>query len=112
KDERNWFTILHLHGLDSFFDLADRYPVHAVNWHDRETSPSITEAMRLTDKVLVAGIHRGGAVTKADAGAVAAQVRDAIAQSGGRRLVVAPGCVIPAAMARVETLRAARDAVQ
>jgi len=110
-DERNWFTILHLHGVDSFFDLGNRYPVHAVNWHDRETSPSIKEALSRTKKALVAGMERGGAVTKGDAAAVAAQVRDAIEQSGGRRLVVAPGCVVPAAVAKVETLLAARRAV-
>ena len=32
------FHLLHLHGDDVFFDLADELPVHAVNWHDRRTA--------------------------------------------------------------------------
>ncbi|MGD2205377.1 MAG: uroporphyrinogen decarboxylase family protein, partial [Anaerolineae bacterium] len=34
---RSDITVLHLHGRDIFFQLANRYPVHAVSWHDQET---------------------------------------------------------------------------
>ena len=111
-DERNWFTVLHLHGVDPLFDLANRYPVQLVNWHDRESSPSIKEASERTKRAMMAGIERTGVVTTDDASATAAQVRDAIEQSGGRRLVVAPGCVVPAALAQEKTLMAARRAVE
>ena len=30
-------TILHMHGPEPLFELADRYPIDGVNWHDRET---------------------------------------------------------------------------
>lgn len=112
EDERNWLSILHLHGVDTFFDLGNRYPVHAINWHDRETSPSIREALDRTKKALVAGIERGGVVASDDAASAAAQVRDAVDQSGGRRLIVAPGCVIPAGAAKEDTLLATRRAVE
>ncbi len=112
EDERNWLTILHLHGAEPMFDLADRYPIHVVNWHDRESSPSIREAATRTTRAMMAGIERGGAVATDDATSAAAQVRDAIEQSGGRRLVVAPGCVVPADLAQEETLLAVRHAVE
>ena len=41
-----WCNLLHLHGLHVYFDLvphfASLFPI--VNWHDRETSPSLDEA--------------------------------------------------------------------
>jgi uroporphyrinogen decarboxylase len=87
-------TILHLHGPEPLFHLADRYPVDAVNWHDRETEPSLAQALSRIGKALVAGIARGGAVATGSPVGAAAEVRDAIQQTGGRRLIVAPGCVV------------------
>ncbi len=110
EDERAWCTVLHLHGLQPFFELADRYPVHAVNWHDRETTPSIQEALSLTKRALVAGIDRKGAVLRGDVAAAVAQVHDAIRQADGRRLVVAPGCVVPITVS-AEALAAVRQTV-
>ena len=105
-----WCTIVHLHGPSPMFELADEYPVDAVNWHDRETRPSLAEALRLTTRVLVAGIARRGAIATGTPADAAAEVRDAVRQTGARRLIVAPGCVIPY-RAPAENLLAARHAV-
>ena len=107
----SWCTVLHRHGLDPMFDLADVYPVDAVNWHDRETTPSLTEALQRTRRALVAGITRRGVIAQEKPEAAAAEVRDAIAQTEGRRIVVAPGCVIPTT-APAESMLAARRAVE
>ncbi len=108
-DKRNWCTVLHLHGNDPLFDLANRYPIHAVNWHDRETQPSIKDALTRTTRGLVAGIARGR--TAGDAETLVAQARDAIAQTNGRRLIVAPDCVLPSDLSAA-TLQALRQAVE
>jgi uroporphyrinogen decarboxylase len=108
--EGAWCTVLHLHGPDPYFALADAYPVDAVNWHDRETAPSLAEALRLTGRTLVGGLERRGAITRGTPEQVTAEVRDAIAQTDGRRLIVAPGCVVPFG-APVANLIAARQAV-
>jgi uroporphyrinogen decarboxylase len=107
--DRSWGIILHLHGDEPLFALADRYPIDAVNWHARETSPSLPEALGRTTRALAGGIAREGAVLTGTPEDVAAEVRDAIAATDGRRLIVAPGCVIPttAPEANLEALRRA-----
>lgn len=109
--EGAWCTMIHLHGPDPMFELADEYPVDAVNWHDRETRPSLADALRLTRRVLVAGIARRGAIVTGTPEDAAAEVRDAVVQTSGARLIVGPGCVIPY-RAPEENLLAARQAVR
>lgn len=106
-----WCTMIHLHGIGPLFELADLYPVDAVNWHDRESEPSLAQALSRTRRCLVGGIQRRGAVATGTADQVIQEVGDAIAQTGGQRLIVAPACVIPTA-APLENLLAARRAVE
>jgi uroporphyrinogen decarboxylase len=91
----SWALILHLHGDRPMFELADEYPIDAVNWHARETEPSLAEGMRRTRRGLVGGVARTGAVLHGPPQAVTQEVGDAMAQTGGRRFLVAPGCVLP-----------------
>lgn len=91
----SWGIVLHLHGGDPDFALADRYPIDAVNWEDRDTPPSLGDALDRTIRCLVGGVGRNHPLVSSDAEAVAAQVRESIARTGGRRLIVAPGCVVP-----------------
>ena len=42
--EGAWFHLLHLHGEEVMFARLARYPVQAVNWHDRETPPTLSVA--------------------------------------------------------------------
>lgn len=86
--------VLHLHGEDVFFDLVHSYPVTAVSWHDRETRPSLREAVTQTHRAIVAGLDRD-LLAHGSAEEVAEQVRDAQRQTGGRRLILAPACVVP-----------------
>jgi len=91
----SWGIVLHLHGVDPYFTLADRYPVDAVSWEDRETSPSLADALARTTRCLVGGVGRNHPLVSSGAEEVATQVREAIARTEGRRLIVAPGCVVP-----------------
>ena len=86
--------VLHLHGEDVFFDLVHSYPVTAVSWHDRQTRPTLREAVTQTHKAIVAGLDRD-LLANGSAEEVATQVRDAQQQTGGRRLILAPACVVP-----------------
>jgi uroporphyrinogen decarboxylase len=107
---RSWALLLHLHGDEPLFDLANRYPIDGINWHARETAPSLASALHLTGRGLVGGIARMGPVLAGGPEDVVAEARDAIAQTGGARLIVAPGCVIPTT-APERNLEALRRAV-
>jgi uroporphyrinogen decarboxylase len=102
-------TVLHLHGQDIFFDLVNRYPLHAVSWHDRETAPNLAKARQLTDRAFITGLDRN-LIGDGPTAAIQAQVREAVAQTGGRGLILAPSCVIPTT-APAAHLQAVRDAL-
>nr|PZN65203.1 MAG: uroporphyrinogen decarboxylase [Sphaerobacter thermophilus] len=104
------FTLLHLHGTNIMFDELKTYPVHALNWHDRRTSPSLAEGERASGHCVVGGIDEKGIVDMTP-DAAAAQARDAIAALTGRHVMVAPGCVIPVATPEA-TIQAVVDAVR
>jgi uroporphyrinogen decarboxylase len=87
-------TVLHLHGQDVFFELANRYPVDAVSWHDRETAPGLAEARTLTDRAFLTGLDRE-LLGHGPAAAIQAQACEAVADTKGRGLILAPSCVIP-----------------
>ncbi|MBI3976228.1 MAG: uroporphyrinogen decarboxylase, partial [Armatimonadetes bacterium] len=87
------FRLLHVHGRSIMFDLVTDYPVDAINWHDRRTPPSLAEARQRFSGCLAGGLDETGTLAAATPEECAAQVRDAVAQTGGQRLIVAAGCV-------------------
>jgi uroporphyrinogen decarboxylase len=91
------FTLLHVHGRDIYFDQAATLPVHAVNWHDRLTAPRLGDAHRRFAGALVGGLNERRTLLHGPPGAVAGEVRDALAQTDGRGIMIAPGCVLPLA---------------
>jgi uroporphyrinogen decarboxylase len=111
--ERSAFTLLHVHGRDIYFDQAASLPVHGVNWHDRLTAPRLDEAQRQFTGAVVGGLSEGRTLQAGPLDAIAAEVRDAIAQTGGRGVMIGPGCVLPLATPEahlVAVLRAVKSA--
>ena len=88
-------TLLHLHGGDVFWNAWTALPVHAVNWHDRLTSPTLAEAARRFTGGLAAGLGESTTLRRGAPDAVAAETRDATAQTLGLGVIVTPGCVLP-----------------
>ena len=101
--------LLHIHGEDVMFDLLADYPVSLINWHDRLTAPTLRDALTRFPKLLVGGIEENRTLAGGPADAIGAEVRDAIDQTGGRRLMVGPGCVLLVATPEAH-IRAAVDA--
>jgi uroporphyrinogen decarboxylase len=92
------FTMLHIHGQHIYFDRKATLPVAAINWHDRLTAPSLGDALKRFGGAAVGGLSEKETLLKGPPSAVAAQVADAIRQSGGTGVIVAPGCVLPLAV--------------
>ena len=91
-------------------ELLD-YPVHAFNWADREAgNPSLAEVAARTDKAVMGGVSQA-TIAQGVPDEVRAQVRDAIDSTGGRRLLIAPGCSISPQTPEAN-LRAAREALE
>jgi uroporphyrinogen decarboxylase len=109
---RGRFNILHLHGENiRFKDVLD-YPVHALNWHSWETSPSIAAGMLAArGKYIVGGIDRRS-ITVNDISAIAQQIFAVFDETcGSDRMIFAPSCTIRAGF-RPETLHAIRTLVK
>lgn len=87
-------VLLHAHGDGPYFDLLADYPVHALNWHDRRTPPSLRDARRRYPGCLCGGIDELRFADRTPA-QVAEEAQDALQQTGGRGHMVTPGCVIP-----------------
>ena len=94
---RSAFTLLHVHGRDIYFDQTAGLPVHAVNWHDRLTAPRLGDAQRRFTGALVGGLGESRTLLNGPPEAVAAEVRDALVQTGGLGIMIGPGCVLPLA---------------
>ena len=91
-------NMLHLHGENVMFELLAAYPVEMINWHDRRTAPSLRDALGKFKGALVGGVEERGLLVSGPEAALRAQVRDAIGQTGGQRLVVGPGCGVALAV--------------
>lgn len=107
-------NMLHAHGDDILFDQLARYPVEMMNWHDRLTEPALAGAAGHFPGMLVGGLDEHGTLMHGSHEDIADQVRDAIEQTQGRRLMIGPGCVVPVAVrdeALLAVVQAARTPV-
>jgi uroporphyrinogen decarboxylase len=106
------FTLLHVHGTAIYFDqMATLSGVHAINWHDRRTRPTLREAKARVRGAVVGGLAEWETLRVGTPEAAAAEARDAIQQTEGVGIVVGPGCVLPLDVPDA-TLAAVVDAVR
>lgn len=105
-----WLNILHLHGLNIYYSLLSTLSFPVVNWHDRETPPSLAEALQTHAGVVCGGLGRDTLVYREQA-EVQKEAREALQQTGGRRFILSTGCVVPV-IAPHGNLLAARRSVE
>jgi uroporphyrinogen decarboxylase len=103
--------IIHAHGLDIMFDLVANYPADAINWHDRITPPSLKEAQERFGGMVIGGVNEWHTLLNGTPEAIRSEIKDAIAQTGGRRFMVGTGCVVPINTSPIN-IHIARDAVE
>jgi uroporphyrinogen decarboxylase len=86
------FIMLLALGDDLMFDLLASYPVDGINWPDRRLNePSLSEALERFDGLLMGGIDERHTLLRGPAAAIEAEIKDAIGQTNGRRLIIGPG---------------------
>lgn len=105
-----WCNMLHLHGKDIYFSLLRLLKFQIVNWHDRESSPSLIEAQSLFRGAVCGGI-RQETLEKLNQDDIQREAEDAIAQTGDKRFILSTGCVVPYVTSH-ENIMAARKSVE
>ncbi|HNE03708.1 MAG TPA: uroporphyrinogen decarboxylase family protein [Anaerolineales bacterium] len=91
--EEFWCNLLHLHGKDVYFSLLRLMNFQIVNWHDRETYPSLSEAKSLYRGVVCGGIRQETLYSGTPA-QVKEEAANAIQQTKGKRFILGTGCVV------------------
>lgn len=105
-----WLNMLHLHGEEIMFDRFLDYPVAVMNWHDRDTWPSLSQAQALFSGAVCGGLQRERTMVLGTPESVTAEALDAIHSTEGKRFILGTGCVLPIIAPRAN-IRAARQAV-
>jgi uroporphyrinogen decarboxylase len=90
-----WANMAHIHGEAIMFDLIADYPVQILNWHDRETSPTIEQGLKRFPGTVCGGISRIENFVLGTPSTIHQEAVEALEQSGGRRLILGTGCVLP-----------------
>jgi uroporphyrinogen decarboxylase len=87
-----WFNVLHLHGAHSMFGMVSDYPVQVVNWHDRESAPTIELGLKKMKAAASGGVDRN-ALHDEDPTTALEQAREVFAKTNGQRWILGTGCV-------------------
>jgi len=89
-----WFNVMHVHGDNIMFNLLKDYSVHAISWHVWETAPTVEAFLSASiNKCIVGGLQRFH-ITADARNEITADISRMVEITGGKRLLLAPGCVI------------------
>jgi uroporphyrinogen decarboxylase len=106
------FNLLHICGQYAYFDAVADYPVHAINWATvGQHNPTVGEAGKLTQRALIGGVDELGTLQTGTPDQVIAEAHEAIRATGGRHLLLTPGCgtAMDVPDANLHALRRAAD---
>lgn len=104
-----WLNVLHLHGQAIMFELAGRYPVQVVNWHDLDTAPDLVQGAAAFTGAVCGGTRRD-TIALGSHEQVRLECKAALQATGARGLILSTGCVVPI-IAPEGNLQVVRDSV-
>jgi uroporphyrinogen decarboxylase len=91
-----WFNAVHLCGSHLNFGLARELPAQVVSWSiHNQGNPSLAEGRTVSGRAVMGGLGQRGSLLYGPPSEVEAEARRAIAETGGRGLLLAPGCSVP-----------------
>jgi len=106
-----WFNVVHLCGSNLNFALARDLPAHAVSWSiHNQGNPSLSEGREIAGRAVMGGLSQRSTLVYGPSSKIEAEARAAIEDTGGRGLLLAPGCSVPPRV-RAENLEAVMTAV-
>jgi len=93
--KKNNFVVLHLHGDKPDYKLATELPIDAINWHDQQTTPSLSEARKIFKGGLLGGLNAEAWKDISNPTDVSSMITAVYNNFEGSGLIISPGCVIP-----------------
>jgi uroporphyrinogen decarboxylase len=93
--KKNNFLVLHLHGDNPDYELATKLPADAINWHDQQTTPNLTEARNLYKGGLLGGLNTESWGEISNLKEISSMITSVYQEFLGKGLIMGPGCVIP-----------------
>ena len=91
-----WFNVLHLCRGHLHFELARRLPVQAVSWAVQDPgNPTLAEGRRISGKAVMGGLGQRTTLYRGTPEEVTREAREALKETGGTGLLLAPGCSVP-----------------
>jgi uroporphyrinogen decarboxylase len=87
---------VHLCGSNLNFELAPDLPAQVVSWSiHNQGNPSLAEGRKVSGRAVMGGLGQRGSLLYGPPPEVEAEARRAVAETGGRGLLLAPGCSVP-----------------
>jgi uroporphyrinogen decarboxylase len=105
-----WLNMLHLHGENIMFKIFTDYPVEVINWHDRETFPTLAEGKKLFPGVVCGGLQRQRTMELGTPEHVHSEASDAIISTENKRFILGTGCVLQITTPRANIIAALQAA--
>jgi uroporphyrinogen decarboxylase len=89
------FNVLHVCRNHNHLPRLLDYAVAAFHWDARgEGNPSIRDIMSLTDRAVIGGVDHKRTMRRGGPADVGTEAAEALAESGGRRFLLAPNCAV------------------
>ena len=104
-----WLNVLHLHGNDIMAHLFMNYPVQVLNWHDQETSPSLSEAQKTFKGAVCGGLRQWKTMALGTPQNVETEAKAALEATQSKRFILGTGCVTPIIASHGNILSARRS---
>lgn len=106
-----WLNIAHIHGKNLYFNEIPKKNISVLNWHDKETAPSLQEAKKVFPGAVCGGLRQWDTLVYGTPEQVMEEATAAILATEGKRFILGTGCVLPV-IAPHSNIAAARAAVE
>jgi len=91
-----WFNVLHLCGSNLNFGLARELPSRVVSWSiHNQGNPSLAEGREIAGRAVMGGLSQRSTLVYGPPPKIEEEARRAVDETGGRGLLLAPGCSVP-----------------
>jgi uroporphyrinogen decarboxylase len=91
-----WFNVVHLCGSNLNFGLARDLPAQAISWSiHNQGNPTLVEGRKVSGRAVMGGLGQRVTLLYGPPAEVEAEARQAVEETGGRGLLLAPGCSVP-----------------